>query len=128
MSQSVLSPQHRVGNFGGNPRTPFPGSRGARQALTPAREGGTRVSVPRAGLAVSPLLFDGNDTTGWRFWYAAPGTERHRELSPSRCSRRPEGRSGNAVTSPLPTCAGRPRRGGCVLPWFTVHGPRDWLA
>lgn len=128
MSQSVLSPQHRVGNFGGNPRTPFPGSRGARQALTPAREGGTRVSVPRAGLAVSPLLFDGNDTTGWRFWYAAPGTEWHRELSPSRCSRRPEGRSGNAVTSPLPTCAGRPRRGGCVPPWFTVHGPRDWLA
>lgn len=124
MTQSVLSPQHPVGTAGGPPH-PFPGSRGARQALTPTRAEESRVSLPRTGLALFPLLFDGHDTTGWRFWYATPSGTRSSarpELSPARGTERGPG------DAPLPTCADRPRRGGCVPPWFTVHGPRDWLA
>lgn len=51
MSQAVLSPQHPAGHCGGNPPAPFPGSRGARQALTPTRVGeDPRVPPPgRAG-------------------------------------------------------------------------------
>lgn len=72
------------------------------------------MSLPRAGLALSPLLLGGNDTTGWRFRYAAPGTARHRALSPSRCSRRPEGPSREPVSPRCPPVpAGRGAGAGC---------------
>lgn len=75
------------------------------------------MSLPRAGLALSPLLLDGHDTTGWRFWYAAPGAQAVPVLSPARGTGRGPG------DAPLPTHLCRPpaARGLCAA---VVHRPR----
>lgn len=71
-AQPTAPHRHGLGRGGGG--SPLPRSRGARRALTPARAGGSSGVPPRAGLAPAPLLFTGNEATGWRFGHAAPRT------------------------------------------------------
>lgn len=46
----------------------------------------------------------------------------------TRCPLRPIGGPGGDATATRggPTWGLRP--GGCRVPWFAVHGPKDWLA
>lgn len=151
MSLPVLSPQHPMGHGWAKGNPPLPGQPRGQAGARPGKGCGVRGGGSPAGLAPAPLLSTGNEATGWRFQHAAPGTVRHRTctvlaqgVQPASTARplhpapspRAKGCSGDPrpgdIPRPgdvtLPTWALRPWRGSCVPAWFTVHGPRDWLA
>lgn len=98
MSQSVLSPQHRVGN------PPFPGEpRGSAGAHPHQGWGGHACPSPGRSWHCPRYCWTATTPRGGAF-----GT-RHRELSQSRWSHRPKGRSGDPVTPrcpPVPAARG----------------------
>lgn len=117
--------------------SPLPERTRAKQVLAPVRAGSHIPPQPPAGLAPGPLPFTRNEATGWRFGHAAQYGSGSSACANAHSTRprhpaRPPRAKGRSDTPPprdtLPTWAVRLWRGGCVPAWFTVHGPRDWLA
>lgn len=52
----------------------------------------------------------------------------HGHQEANRCKRDGKGMEMGPGDTVLPTWTTLLRRRGCVPAWFTVHGPRDWLA